>query len=161
MLRDPSGALELRADLLTGRVTVQDERTGTLWASNPEKPEEDIIAYGINQSRIQSQLLVTYKGASNTMEETNDKEAAGEGNKSIAAYREGDTLTLVYTFEELGFVVPLQYRLSEGRMTASVPVAGIRETKGNILAALTILPFFGAAPRRSPGICWYRTAPAP
>lgn len=144
VLRDPSGALELRADLLTGRVTVQDERTGTLWASNPEKPEEDIIAYGINQSRIQSQLLVTYKGASNTMEETNDKEAAGEGNKSIAAYREGDTLTLVYTFEELGFVVPLQYRLSEGRMTASVPAAGIRETKGNILAALTILPFFGA-----------------
>ena len=56
VLRDPSGALELRADLLTGRVTVQDERTGTLWASNPEKPEEDIIAYGINQSRIQMPL---------------------------------------------------------------------------------------------------------
>ena len=53
-------------------------------------------------------------------------------------------MTRDYGLEERGFSMPLQYRLSEGRMTASGPVAGSRETKGNIGAALTILPCFGA-----------------
>lgn len=144
VLRDASGALELRADLTTGRVTVLDSRTGFLWQSNPENPDEDLIAYDINKARLQSQLLVTYKGASSTLEETNDKLAAGDGPKAMQAYRDGETLTMVYTFEELGFVIPLQYRLAEGRLTVSVPAAGIQENKSNVLTALTILPFFGS-----------------
>lgn len=146
VLRDPSGQLELHADLSSGRVTVRDARSGYLWESNPEHPEDDSVSFGVNQERIQSQLLLSYKGQSTTLEDTSSAAAA-----TMAAYLDSDQLTMVYTFAELGFVIPVQYRLSDGCFIASVPADDIRETGENILSSLSLLPFFGAGSSEEAG----------
>lgn len=66
------------------------------------------------------------------------------GTKSIAAYREGDTLTLVYTFEELGFVVPRSTgcRGADDRVGAGGGYPGDQGQHPG--RPDPILPFFGA-----------------
>lgn len=154
VLQDDSGTLNLQV-MEDGTAIVTDAQTGRVWRSNPEAEalQNDPYSMDDNKYRLASQLLVTYKNATNTTEDTSFVRCQQEDPScSITRYTREDCITVVYRFENLGFTIPLQYRMDDRRMQVSVPVEGIVEDRPEApLLALSILPFFGAADMEDQG----------
>ncbi|MDR2505418.1 MAG: DUF5696 domain-containing protein [Oscillospiraceae bacterium] len=47
--------------------------------------------------------------------------------------------------QKLGFVIPIEYRLTDGDLLVTVPTASIKELGGASIETIRVLPFFGAA----------------
>lgn len=150
-LSDSTNTLQLTVNATTGTLRIQDLRTGKLWLSNLEKLEDELIATGVSQTRVVSQLLITYKGDSIDLFDTNLEQNKETGKTAFSLYKSKDTITAVYDFIDLGFSIPLQYKLGDRKLIATVPAHRIKETKANNLLSFSILPFLGAAGQKDEG----------
>nr|AIF25904.1 putative uncharacterized protein [uncultured bacterium Ad_010_C07] len=52
--------LRFTLDGMTTQFTLENKRTGSVWRSNPERPEDDPIALSAEKNRLKSTLLLTY-----------------------------------------------------------------------------------------------------
>lgn len=139
-----NGRLRLDLDLSNGFFQVTDKATDMVYASNPVDYELDMVAQGVNITRMISQILVTYLDANRSIDEVNSfVGATSEGG--LTAARRGDSLLVTYTFAEQGFVIPLEYRLTEDSLLVTIDYAHVQETGDCRVLNITLLPFFGAA----------------
>lgn len=143
-LSDETGTLQLTVDALTGTVRVVDARTGKTWMSNVDRPEEDPLAYGVNNENVRSQLLIRYNGGGSNLQDASFVQCREKGEGELQVFQTPECITVLYRFTAIGITVPLQYRLEGRILTASVPGSGVEETGDNALVGFSILPFLGA-----------------
>ena len=136
--------LSLHLDVATGFFTVADSDADMTYASNPEDYGLDMVAQGVNITRMVSQLLVTFLNESNTVDEVNSY-VGSSSEGGLAVSRRDDTLILTYTFPEQQFVIPLECRLTDDSLVVTIDYDHIREDGGCRILNITLLPFFGAA----------------
>ena len=127
-----------------GRVSLTDNQSGYVWISNLADISEDTISFGVNRQRVESQLLISYLGSGIVMETTSFAQCAQEDGSFVTVSASGDSIVCTYTFNSLGFIIPVEYRLDGRKLTVSVVQEDIKENKANRLVEFSVLPFFGA-----------------
>lgn len=129
-----------------GTIAVLDKRSGRLFESNPE--DEDPVAVGVNMTNLKSQMYVTYADtAGNVSTKNSQTDCVNKGTLSYSRTEDGG-IRFLYDFQGQGFEIPVEYRLNEKGLAASIAVGDIVENKEGSQLYLTdvaLLPFFGAA----------------
>lgn len=144
IIKDPSGTLTLTADTENGQIEIYDELTGITWRSNPQNADSDPLTLGtINETRIKSQLLFTYKGDGNDITESNYFDSSPDSN-TITGYKTNNSVTMLYHYDDLGFDIPLTFTLKNRALSASIPCDQIKENKINKLITISMIPYFGS-----------------
>lgn len=136
------GGATLRADASSGKIWVADPFGGE-WASNPDDPEADPVASGFLKMNLYAQLIVSYIGDNGATDTTNNYVSAIRSG-GILCERLENGVRFTFTFEKEGFVIPVEYRLADGRLIADIPLAHVQENGGAHLTEIQLLPFFGA-----------------
>ncbi|MCM1231977.1 MAG: DUF5696 domain-containing protein [Ruminococcus flavefaciens] len=135
-----------------GTVAVLDKESGYLYETNPR--EEDALANGINKTNLQSQLYIAFASLNGNVTTKNSQTACvNKGWLSYAATADGG-IRFNYDFQDAGIVIPVEYRLNEKGMKASVVVGEIEEdleNMGNYLTEISFLPYFGAVDSEATG----------
>lgn len=131
-----------------GSIAVLNKKNGFLYESNPQT--EDELATGLNGTNLKSQLYITYADSSNSSGSNLRNSATGCVNKGWLTYEglEGGGVRYNYEFQDLGITIPVEYKLNEQGLTASVVLEEVREDSGNTgyyLMTVSLLPYFGAA----------------
>ena len=137
-----------------GSIAVLNKETGFLYESNPQK--EDELAKGLDATNLQSQLYITYADSANSSGSNSRNSAVGCVNKGWLTYMclEGGGVRYNYEFQDVGITIPVEYRLTDKGLTASVVLQDVREDSehtGYYLMTVSLLPFFGAADREQDG----------
>jgi len=131
-----------------GSIAVLNKANGFLYESNPQT--EDELAVGLNATNLKSQLYITYADSANSSGSNSRNSAVGCVNKGGLTYEglEGGGVRYNYEFQDLGMTIPVEYKLNEQGLTASVVLEDVREDADNTgyyLMTVSLLPFFGAA----------------
>lgn len=159
------GDLSLYFDEEHGRACLLDESNGSknYWWTSPINAEADDTILDQTKSnpymktaqrtQIQSGIVITYGDRDNRTTDTvySGTPAKKSSAASIEVTKNSDGCTITYTFEKLGFTIPVDYVLDEEGMTVSCDTSKIEESKGNdseglVLTDIQLTPFFGAAP---------------
>ena len=134
-----------------GTVAVLDKRNGQLYESNPR--EEDPIAAGINKTNLQSQFYFTYTDtAGNVTTKNSQTECVNKGWLTYSQIENGIRFT--YDLQGAGLEIPIEYRLEEDGLTASIVVKDLVEGKEDLafyLTDISLLPFLGSAGTQEDG----------
>jgi len=137
-----------------GSIAVLNKENGFLYESNPQT--EDELASGLNATNLKSQLYLTYADSANSSGSNSRNSAAGCVNKGWLTYEklEGGGVRYCYEFQDIGIMIPVEYRLNSKGLTASVVMEDVREDSehtGYYLMTVSLLPFFGAADTEKDG----------
>lgn len=135
-----------------GCIAVLNKKSGYLYESNPQ--EKDPLAVGINMTNLKSQLYITYADMSGNVSTKNSQtECVNKGWLTYSQTADGG-IRFLYDFQGSGFEIPVEYRLNEKGLVASIIVNEIVEGKDGkelYLTSVALLPFFGAADVESNG----------
>lgn len=153
--------LALYADSESKKVALYDKDAEKYWWSTPVDPYGDSTV--IDETKGSSMALAERKkSASGLILEYGDLR---QEKRNVSSKYSGDelekngketwkiskdSLTITYSYEKLGFEVPVQYILHDDRLEVTVVTADIVESDtntvdGKIITALTMAPSFGAA----------------
>ena len=138
------GPLTMTVDGSDGFITVKDSRSGMEYTSTPSDYENDRVAEGINNTRMASQLIVSFLDADKSWDETNSF-AGSVMEDALIVKKSGDTLILEYGFPEFGFVIPVLFRLTETSLAVTIDYSHIKENTECRIVNIALLPYFGAA----------------
>ncbi len=137
--------LELYTRISDANIAVLDKRSGHITYSNPQDPDEDSVANEANKNILKSQFLLYYY---------NDDVVSGMWNSYTDCVRKGsytaesitDGVRYIYTVgdDTAGFVIPIEYRLSDDHLEVSIPASQIRELGGGYLYRIQLLRYMGA-----------------
>lgn len=130
-----------------GSIAVLNKETGFLYESNPQT--EDALATGLNATNLKSQLYITYADSANSSGSNTKNSAVGCVNKGWLTYEklEGGGVRYIYEFQDISITIPVEYKLNEQGLTASVVLEDMKEDSANTgyyLMTVSLLPFFGA-----------------
>lgn len=151
LLQVENEGLILRLDSKNCNVEIINKADGSVWASNPASDYEDAVASGSYKTEIKAQLLVTYTTGVNAAQRQSNSYSSSVSKGNFKIFKLQDGFRVHYTFNE-GFVIPVAYRLVDGRFSASVLYDEIEEKKQeNILNEITLLPYFATASANDTG----------
>ena len=131
-------------------IAVKQRSTGIVWKSNPDNPQDDAYATGINKTNLLSQLVISYTNRTSTKQEINNY-AASIVRKTYRVYRIDQGVRIDFEFEREGFTIPVCYTIHEDGLNASILFSEIKETTENKLNDMKFLPFFGTASKSDKG----------
>ncbi len=135
----------------SGRFCLTDLSNGNRWISNPADETEDKVAFGVNKDKVMSQVLVTYSGTGVVSETATFAGLAATDDSYTELYQNGNTVTCVYYFKSLGFVIPVEYTVEGNRLYTTVCTEKVQETEKYRLIDFTLNPFFGAGTTEEDG----------
>ena len=134
-----------------GSIAVKEKASGFVYESNPRT--EDPLAVGINMTNLKSQLYITWVDREGNVTTKNSAtDCVNKGWLSCSGIEGGVRYT--YDFQNVGITVPVEYRLSERGLTASIILEDIQEDSENTgcyLINIGLLPYFGAEDTDSSG----------
>lgn len=134
----------LEVDTAFGFFTLTDRETGMEYSSNPPDFQQDTWAQGYSISRLASHLNVRYLGENGAVDQVNSYVGSVSEDGLVITQRD-NTLIFTFTFPQQGFVIPVEFSLTDTSLVAMVDYAHVQETTGCRLMEITLLPYFGAA----------------
>ena len=134
----------LAVDTAEGALRLED-KAGTLWMSTPDGHQDDDLAQGSTKLAMESLIQVEYADKIGNINSVNGKTASVK--KDGLSCRQTDSgAILIFTFPKEGFVIPVEFTLTDDALSASILVSEIQETNDAYrLTSLSLLPYFGAA----------------
>lgn len=156
--------LAVYADEVNGKLALYDKKGDKYWWSTPVNPYGDQTI--IDQAKMTSMklpqrnqsasgLILQYGDLRQEKRNVTDlySKAVQETKAGSETWKiSGNGLTVTYKFRDGGFEVPVEYKLYDDRLEASVDMEKVVEktaddsVSGKIVTALTLNPSFGAAP---------------
>ena len=120
--------LTMFADMKSGKIAVRNDETGFIWYSTPCDRAGDMVTTGILGNELDSTLVVGYvtvEGESrvNSVSYLMSKDCIATGNVKVKKIKNG--IRAVYDFPIFGFRVPVELKLEDGTLVASVPLEDI------------------------------------
>lgn len=129
---------------------IEDTMTQELWRSNPEKANEDKIAFGLNKSNILSQIIVGYIDSQSSAYVVNSN--VGSVKEKTYEYKLADNgIYVTYYFSEMGFEIPVFYGLKDDYFTAKILCDQIVEHWTYDITNITLLPYMGSGSKEDDG----------
>lgn len=142
--------LELYFEPSSVQLLVKDKRTGTEWRSNPEKAQEDPIAFGGNKLLLQSVLNVTYVDEQSSYYTVNSY--GGSVQERSYTYEYGDGGVYVnLKFEKQGFEIPCFFGIEGDHFAARIFSEQIRQHGSFQITGISLLPYFAAGSMEDEG----------
>ena len=135
----------LWANLATTKITLYQKDNDTYFTSVPETLEEEDIK---NSAKFQLSALLSFRYSDR------DSNAFNSQNSFAGSVRKGDYrvqqiedgIRFEFYFDNEGFLIPLEIKLTQTGIHASVPLKDVRERSNRtLLTSVTVLPNFGAA----------------
>ena len=143
-----TGRLQLECDRETGRITVRDALTGKAWSSPSKEELENETSKGASRFALESNLIAyTVKPGPNDSILSQGSWASYTDSVSVGGLTVEEIAggyRLTYVFDRAGLVIPLDVKIVDDALVASVRREDIRETGDNRLCWLSVLPYFGA-----------------
>lgn len=144
----------LLMDKETKMIAVMDKRNGYVWKSAVDNTFYDIESINaIWRKYVTSLFIINYfsfEKNDGTMQKVPSCQAKCTIGQSV-----GNKIRLDYNYEQLGISLILEIGLSNDTLTVRIPADGIRETGGNGLVNVELMPFFGAADHKVDGYIMY------
>lgn len=160
------GDISLYYDEETARVCLLDERNGqkNYWWSSPINTEADNTMLDpsarnpfmktAQRQQLQSGIVVSY---GNRESRTTSTVYSGTHTKRSSAADttitvKDDGLSIQYSFSKEGFEIPVEYTLTDGKLTVSCDTSKIEEKKaedeesGLVITDIQLTPYFGSVP---------------
>ncbi len=132
----------------TGDFTVNSN--DYVWQSSPIFDGFDEQAPGIEKSNQRSHIVIEYLDAEgNVLNANSFIDSYQNGGMYVNA--KGNTATVTYYFSEIGIGIPLKFKYSNNTLAVTVDTSKIEERSDNKLLTVTLLPYFGAAPKGEDG----------
>lgn len=145
VLAAENDSFALWADMSAGQIFLHDKGDDTWFCSSPQGLEETELK---NNVKFQLGALLAFEYSDRDSNAHNSQNSfAGSVNKgNYSANLIDDGVRFDFWFEDEGFLIPLELRLTEKGLNASVPLADIQEESDRVfLTSVSILPNFGAA----------------
>ena len=130
-------------DKTTGYLYLVNLKNNKIWSSCPYDSLNDEIASGITRTNLRSNIVVNYI-SSDSISVINSY-AGSILNDSVKYSVNRDTITAEYTFEDEGFVIPLEFTVTDTGMDVAVIFEKIKDKPGKRVNSIEVLPYFGAA----------------
>lgn len=114
-------AIVTNEDYRIGEVAVLDKTNGYVWRSNPIDKDSDVIGQSAGHAyyRTKSQLAFTY-AQGYSYYDMNSYYSCVANDLVTAVVNEGKSVKFVYKFEDLQFVIPVEYSLDEDSFKAEI-----------------------------------------
>lgn len=145
-----AGHLMLSVNTAEGFLAVEDTQ-GVRWNSVPDGYQDDGLAQGITKVAMESLLQVSYVDKFGNVKSLNAKTASVK-KQGLACEAIPNGVRMTFSFEKEGFVIPVEFTLTEDGMEVSVPAGHIRETHADFqILSVSLLPYFGAASTQTDG----------
>lgn len=147
--------LVLYADMSNGLFALKNKKTGKIWYSTPNDSELDEVTVGNRKSEVRSQLLVYYVPVAEITTSLAPKTAnshihcVSKGTVEVTQIDNG--IRVIYTFQSLELVIPVEYTLEKDCLQAKLNVVDIKEGDKAVITAVQLLPAFGAGNWNSKG----------
>ncbi len=140
-LVDENETLALYIDYSTGMFAVMNQKTQTVWYSNPVDRANDTIASGDGAKELDTLLTVEYLTPKFTTMTVNTTTA------SFVAEHNGDDIILSFYFSDISarFIVPIKLTLVEDYLRVELMTDSIKEMGTAKVLSVSLLQFFGAA----------------
>ena len=146
----------LYADFKNGYFALKNKTSGKIWYSVPNDMLIDEITTGAKRSEIFSQIVLNYVFADGQYEITGAQHAdsytscvMAEGGISVEKLSSG--IRVVYRFEDVGVVLPVEYTLENDYLAVTVVWDQIKISDDCILMGINVLPSFGAGNSQDQG----------
>ncbi len=138
-----AGKLFVNSD--SGRFYFEDT-AGEKWYSNPDMGDMDEKASGVYRMELQSLLIVQYYDVENDQFKKANSEANSVRRSGAAIEKIENGFKVVYSFQQLGFEIPVLITLTDKGINALVDCKEIKEenTDEFMLFRISLLPYFGA-----------------
>ncbi len=139
----------LYADMQKGFFALQNKTSGDIWYSTPNDSLLDEISGGADKWTVRSQLVIGYLYKEDVVtasaaSRANSQLACVEADGGIEVKKLDDGIRVTYHFVELGITIPVEYRLQDASLSATIDVANIDEGEECLLTEINLLPAFGA-----------------
>ena len=143
--------LALGLDKKEGVLQIRDKQTGAVWQSSSDGYNADETASGLVRNNMGSQLIAKYIDRAGNITAVNSRtECVRNGKMTVESIDNGVRIT--YHFNKPGFVIPVEYTLTEDAFQASVLTSRIQEEKDSYrMYSVTLLPYFGAGSSEDEG----------
>lgn len=151
--------LVLYCHMRTGAIAVEDRRTGYVWRSVVDRDAYD--EYGVNEANetwkmyMSSLLTMTYTDLSASRENSTNRIFAADPSARIDVNKTKAGVSVNVGFPSVGIGVTLLMSLEQDSLTVRIPAELIRQEQHFGLISLELMPFFGAADRRTEGYIFY------
>jgi len=134
----------LAVDTAEGTVRLED-KSGTAWTSVPDGHREDPLAQGSTKLAMESLLQIEYADKIGNISSVNGK-TASVNKDGLSCRKTTGGAVLTFSFPKEGFVIPLEFTLTEDALDVAILAGEIQETNDAYrLTSLSLLPYFGAA----------------
>ena len=139
-----SGDFSLLSDFSTAEIAILNNKTNNIWYSNPQDRANDEKAK--IKTRLSSQLIVQVEKVDGGNITTVDSYMGSVYKKGMSCELIDNGIRFEFRFPEQGLIIPIEYTLVDGALTASVITDGISEMYPDEyrLVSIGILPFLGA-----------------
>ena len=139
----------LFADLVNGNFVLRDRTSGQDWYSCPPDIRDDKVTKGVAKTNLRSMLVVSYVEAatlaSSPVELTINSYVGAVLNETLEVEKKDNGFSIVYTFSDEGFSIPVEVLLQDDGLHVRVTMASIQNESGNLLTRIDLLPGFMAA----------------
>lgn len=142
---------ELDLDRTSTYIRVVDKTTGQAWYSNPPIGiNDDPYVQGIAKTNMRSAFHLVYTNA--TLKETETNAYAASVTKGSFDIKDVDNgVRIDYKLDEMKFVIPVQYTLTEAGLRAEILFSEIEENGTNTINRIKFLQYFGTAGEEDEG----------
>ncbi len=142
---------ELDLDRTSTYIRVVDKTTGQAWYSNPPIGiNDDPYVQGIAKTNMRSAFHLVYTNA--TLKETETNAYAASVTKGSFDIKDVDNgVRIDYKLDEMKFVIPVQYTLTDAGLRAEILFSEIEENGTNTINRIKFLQYFGTAGEEDEG----------
>ena len=139
-----SDGLSIFANMSTGDFILADTN-GNSWHSTPSDILDDPYSKAATMAQLKSLISLTYINTEEVVSTSkkyslNGYSAVSAGGVSVSKIKDG--VRVEFTFEDFGFIVPIEYSLKSGYFSASIDVQNIKEGKDYKIIQIELLPGF-------------------
>lgn len=135
---------QLLTNSATAEIAVACKSTGAVWYSNPQDRDADEISNGKYKNQLNCQLLIQYANKDKSIQSANNYVASVKKG-DYSSERIANGIRYEFYFATEGFVIPVEYVLSDDGLRVSVVNEDIQQLKRNTLLKYGLLPYFGCA----------------
>lgn len=145
----------LYADMEKGYFALKSIDTGDMWYSTPNDVTFDDITSGIEKYISRSQIYLEYlyndEITNSKYSQTADsyRDCVESGNVTVERINDG--IEVMYYFSDIDVTIPVDYRLENNSLVASIDLERVDEGDSCSLISITLLPYFGAGNSRTEG----------
>lgn len=128
----------------TAEIAVQCKNSGSIWYSNPQDREQDTVSNGRYRNLLNCQLTIQYANKDKSIQDTNNYVASVK-KETYSCKTIDNGIRYEFHFSTEGFIIPVEYVLSEDGLRVSVVNEDIVQYGKNALIKYGLLPYFGCA----------------